>query len=308
MGLELRHIRAFAALAEELHFGKAAVSLRMAQPALSRLVQQLESEVGVQLIDRTTRRVELTEAGKTFLAETQLAQAHLDKAVTRARHVASGMRGELHIAYTDFAINGRLPQFLNAFTSRHPDIRMKLVFMPTTDQQIALLEQKIDIGFMIGDFGHEMMESYQFDEDRYVALLPASHPLCAVERLTLSHLCEENFILGNGENWTAFRDRLFTLCRARNFFPRIVQEASSSEGIFGLVVAGAGVSVYSSCVTNLQRKGMTVRLLEDVGASLPVTAVWERRNRSPGIQTFANFLMAVWGRRHRADVAAGPFA
>lgn len=308
MAFELRHLRAFAALADELHFGKAAVALRMAQPALSRLIQQLEEDVGVTLLDRTTRRVELTEAGKTFLAETQIAQAHIDQAITRARHVASGMRGELRIAYTDFAINGRLPQFLNAFASRHPDIRMNLVFMPTTGQQIALLEQKIDIGFMIGDFGHEMMESYQFDEDRYVALLPVSHPLCGVSRLTLAHLANEDFVLGNGENWTAFRNRLFALCRARNFFPRIVQEASSSEGIFGLVVAGAGITVYSSCVSNLQRKGVAIRLLEDVGATLPVTAVWERQNRSPGFKTFRSFLMAVWGQKHVVEAADDPFA
>ncbi|MCV3737349.1 LysR substrate-binding domain-containing protein [Rhizobium sp. TRM96647] len=301
MSFDLRHLRAFSAVAEELHFGKAAESLHMAQPALTRLIQQLEADVGVTLLDRTTRRVALTEAGKTFLAEIQLAQVHIEQAVTRARHVANGMRGELRIAYTDFAINGRLPQFLNAFANRHPDIRMNLVFMPTTVQQMALLEQKIDIGFMIGSFEHETMDSYQFDEDRYVALLPVAHPLCGEDRLTLAHLANENFVLGNGENWTAFRNRLFALCRARNFFPRIVQEASSSEGIFGLVVAGAGVTVYSSCVSNLQRKGVAIRTLEDVGATLPVTAVWERRNRSPGFQTFRNFLMAVWGQRHQAQ-------
>lgn len=299
--MELRHMRAFVAIAQELHFGRAAATLRISQPALTRLIRQLEEDVGVLLLERTTRRVELTDAGKTFLAEIQLAQAHIEQSIIRARHVASGMRGELRIAYTDFAINGRLPQFLNAFASRHPDIRMNLVYMPTTVQQLALLEQKIDIGFMIGDFGHETMESYQFDDDRYVALMPNSHPLCATERLTLADLAKEDFVLGNGENWTAFRNRLFALCRARNFFPRISQEASSSEGIFGLVVAGAGISVYSSCVTNLQRKGITVRMLEDVGATLPVTAVWERRNRSPGFETFRKFLMAVWGQRFLSE-------
>lgn len=294
MGIELRHLRAFSALASELHFGKAAESLHVAQPVLSRILQQLEANVGVKLLDRTTRKVALTEAGKAFLTEIQLAQVHIEQAVTRARHVATGMRGELRIAYTDFAINGRLPEFLNRFANRHPDIRLNLMFMPTTVQQMALLEQKIDIGFMVGNYEHESMESIEFDEDRYVALLPMNHTLCARTELSLTDLEAENFVMGNGENWTAFRNRLFALCRARNFFPKIVQEASSSEGIFGLVVAGAGVTVYSSCVHNVQRKGLVVRPLSDVTTPIPVTAVWERRNRSPGFHTLRRFLMSGW--------------
>lgn len=294
MSIELRHLRAFSALAHELHFGKAAENLRVAQPVLSRVIQQLETDVGVKLLERTTRKVALTEAGRAFLTEIQLAQVHIEQAVTRARHVATGVRGELRIAYTDFAINGRLPQFLNLFTTRHPDIRLNLVFMPTTAQRIALLEQKIDVGFMIGTYDHETMENFEFDEDRYVALLPKHHPLCERDELSLKDLAGENFVMGNGENWTAFRNRLFALCRARDFFPRIVQEASSSEGIFGLVVAGAGVTVYSSCVDNLQRKGLEVRPLVDVAAPIPVTAVWERRNRSPGFQTLQRFLTSAW--------------
>lgn len=297
MTIELRHLRAFAVLASELHFGKAAESLRVAQPVLSRAMQQLEADVGVKLLDRTTRKVALTEAGKAFLTEIQLAQVHIDQAVVRARHVATGMRGELRIAYTDFAINGRLPEFLNLFAIRHPDIRLNLVFMPTTVQQMALLEQKIDIGFMVGNFEHESMESFEFDEDRYVALLPKHHALCRKPELSLRDLAGENFVMGNGENWTAFRNRLFSLCRARDFFPRIVQEASSSEGIFGLVVAGAGVTVYSSCVDNLHRKGLQVMPLCDVNTPIPVTAVWERRNRSPGFQTLKRFLMTGWERQ-----------
>jgi DNA-binding transcriptional LysR family regulator len=296
MGIELRHLRAFSVLASELHFGKAAQTLRIAQPVLSRILQKLEADVGVKLLDRTTRRVILTEAGKAFLTEIQLAQVHIEQAVTRARHVAMGMRGELRIAYTDFAINGRLPDFLNRFANSHPDIKLNLTFMPTTVQQIALLEQKIDIGFMVGSYDHESMENFEFDEDRYVALLPVDHPLSRKQELSLADLRDENFVMGNGENWTAFRNRLFALCRARNFFPRIVQEASSSEGIFGLVVAGAGVTIYSSCVDNLQRRGLAVRRLVDVATPIPVTAVWERRNRSPGFNTLRRFLVSGWNK------------
>jgi DNA-binding transcriptional LysR family regulator len=297
MRFDLRHIRAFVALAEELHFGRAAERLHVAQPALSRTLRDLEQDVGVSLLRRTTRLVELTDAGKAFLAECRLAQGHLDRAVTTARRTAAGVIGELRVAYMDFAINGRLPELIRAFQRYHPEIRLELSYMPTSHQQTALLERRIDVGFMIGAFDHELVDSYAFDEDRYVALLPITHPRSNVQSLTLSDLAEEKFVLGNGENWTAFRNRLFGLCQARGFFPQIAQEASSSEGIFGLVAAGVGVSVYSSCVRNLQRRGIVIRSLDDVGSTLPVSAVWGREEHSASLQHFKAFLLNVWGHR-----------
>ena len=288
--MELRHLRAFTAIGEELHYGRAADTLRIAQPALSKLIQQLEAEIGVPLLRRTTRRVELTEAGKAFLAETSAVHGHIEQAISSARHAASGIRGELRIAYTDFAINGRLPHFLRDFAGQNPDIRLNLIFMPTTGQHLALLQQTIDVGFMIGSFEHKMMGSHAFDDDRYVALLPASHPLCAAGTLTLAQLASEKFVLGTGDNWAAFRARLFAECRARGFFPNIALEASNSEGIFGLVVAGVGVTIYSSCVGNLPRQGVEVRALSDVTATLPVCAVWDRTNQLTVLQTFLKSL------------------
>ncbi|MDS9469739.1 LysR substrate-binding domain-containing protein [Paracoccus sp. MBLB3053] len=290
MGLELRHLRVFAALGKELHFGRAADALHLAQPALSKIVQQLEAEIGTPLLLRTTRRVELTEAGKAFLDETSTIEAQIEQAVASARNAARGIRGELRIAYTDFAINGRLPHFLRDFAAAHPQIRLNLIFMPTTSQHMALLQQTIDVGFMIGEFRHKTTSCITFDEDEYVALLPASHPLCRETSLTLEQLADENFVLGTGENWAAFRTRLFAECRSRGFFPNIVLEASNSEGIFGLVVAGVGVTIYSSCVGNLPRQGVEVRPLRNVSSKLPVTAVWGRNHKSQVLDRFINLL------------------
>jgi len=290
MGLDLRHLRAFAALGKELHFGRAADTLNLAQPALSKIVQQLEMEIGAPLLLRTTRRVELTEAGKAFLEETATIDAQIEHAVASARYAARGIRGELRIAYTDFAINGRLPHFLRDFAAAHPEIRLNLIFMPTTSQHMALLQQTIDIGFMIGEFRHKTTSCLTFDEDDYVALLPASHPLCNQPSLTLEQLAHEKFVLGTGDNWAAFRNRLFAECRSRGFFPNIVLEASNSEGIFGLVVAGVGVTIYSSCVGNLPRNGVEVRPLSNVSSKLPVTAVWDRTHKSQVLDHFLKFL------------------
>lgn len=290
MVMDLRHLRAFSALGKELHFGRAADALHLSQPALTKIIQQLEAEIGAPLLLRTTRQVELTDAGRTFLEETRGIEAQLQGAVESARSTARGIRGELRIAYTDFAINGRLPHFLRDFSSAHPEIRLNLIFMPTTSQHMALLQQQIDIGFMIGEFRHKTTSCLTFDEDDYVALLPSSHRLCSETSLALEQLANERFVMGTSDNWSAFRNRLFAECRARGFFPNIVLEASNSEGIFGLVVAGVGVTVYSSCVGNLPRCGVEVRPLHNIKEKLPVTAVWDRTNRSQVLNRFLNFL------------------
>lgn len=290
MSIELRHLSAFSALGKELHFGRAADALNIAQPALSKIIQQLEQEIGTPLLIRTTRRVELTEAGKVFLTETGGLETQLRKAVDSARHAARGVRGELKIAYTDFAINGKLPHVLRDFAGLHPDIRLDLVFMPTTAQQTSLLQQKIDIGFMIGQFQHPMMRQFTFDEDDFVALLPSSHPLCAYETLKLEQLSGEDFVMGATENWAAFRSIMFAQCRSHGFFPNIVMEASNTEGIMGLIVAGVGVTIYSSCVANMPRAGVEVRPISNISSRLPVTTVWDRSNKSKVLVTFLNFL------------------
>lgn len=290
MAIELRHLRAFSAVGRELHFGRAAEELHIAQPALTKAIQQLESEVGIPLLIRTTRRVELTEAGQALLAEIAGIETQIEHAIAGARHAARGIRGELRVAYTDFSINGRLPHFLRDFAGAHPEIRLNLIFMPTSVQQLALLQQNIDVGFMIGPFERRTTNWLTFDEDDYVALLPASHPLCNRQSLELKQLVGEKFVLGTGDNWSAFRTLLFAECRARGFFPNIVLEASNSEGIFGLVVAGVGITIYSSCVRNLPRSGVEVRPLNDVTTKLPVTAVWDRTNKSQVLETFVKFL------------------
>lgn len=290
MVIELRHLRAFSAVGKELHFGRAADLLHVSQPALSKTIQQLEQFVGAPLLIRNTRTVELTDAGRAFLAETEGIPSQIEQAAISARYASRGSRGELRVAYTDFAISGRLPHFLREFSAAHPDIRLDLTFMSTTAQHTALLQQSIDVGFMIGGFEHETTSMLTLNNDRYVAALPADHPLCAEESLTLRQLAGEKFVLGTPDNWTAFRSLLFSECRKRGFFPDITLEASNSEGIIGLVVAGAGVTVYAECIRTMPRVGLEVRDLTDVEARLPVCAVWIRDSGSSVLTTFVTFL------------------
>ena len=283
---DLRQVRAFLSVANELHFGRAAGSLFMTQPALSRTIRGLEDAVGAPLFERSTRRVRLTPAGEAFAAECRLAVGHLDMAARAARNAAEGREGHLRVAYMDFAINGRLPEILQAFRTKWPGVSVTLEYMPTAAQQMALLEGRIDMGFMIGAFDAQKVSSVLVDEQDYVALLPEGHPLAARETLRLADLAAEPFVMGSNETFSAFRTRLFDLCHAASFFPNVVQEASNSGGIFGLVAAGAGVSVYAGCARNVCRTGVAVRPLADVAEGIPIHAARLTDHASAALRRF----------------------
>ena len=295
MRFGLRHVTSCLVLAQELHFGRAAQRLATTQPGLSRLVAELEAEIGAKLFRRTTRTVELTEAGRAFLAECRIGLDHLERAVTLARRTATGMTGLLRVGYMDFAINGRLPELIRAFSEVRPSIRLELSHVPSQSQREALLGDRIDIGFTLSAVDNKHFETMVFARDTYVALLPVTHPLSNARSLTLKDLAGEPFVLGSGGSWSAYREAFFAICHRCGFHPKIVQEASSSEGIFGLVAAGAGVSTYASCVRNVQRRGIVIRSLDDVPDTVTTYATWMRPVRSASLDTFIVFLKNVWG-------------
>lgn len=294
MKYELRHVRALLCIADELNFSHAAKRMHTSQSALSRTIRDLESALDVQLVKRSTRRVELTEAGRAFLAEAKVGLGHIERAGNVAWHAAEGTVGELKIAYNDFAIIGKVPALIKKFRQTWPQVRLLLEFIPTSKQKEALLEEAIDLGFLIGPFDAPNVGTHLIDEDSYVALLPEEHRLAKAESLCLSDLAREPFVLGTSGNWRELRERLFTLCRQAGYFPVITQEASNSEGIFGLVAAGMGVSVYSSCVRNIERKGVVVRPLDDVVERIPICAAWIRGLQSPALGTFVQFIQNDW--------------
>jgi DNA-binding transcriptional LysR family regulator len=302
--LEAREIRSCQVLAEELHFGRAARRLNSTQPGLSKLINGLEGRLGVSLFRRTTRMVELTEAGRAFLAEANLALQQLDRAVAVAQRVATGVTGLLRVAYMDFAINGRLPDFIRRFRQHRPSIRLDLLHLPSDLQKQALQQGQIDVGFMLGGIDNEYFSSSLFDVESHVAVLPAESRLAQASRLSLSDLAEEDFVLGAGGSWSAYRGPFLDICERAGFFPRIAQEATTSEGILGLVAAGIGISTYASCVRNVQRRGVAIRELEDVRDEIPIYAAYPRRSRSPALDAFVAFLIAEWDVHKPAQRAA----
>ncbi|WP_227747207.1 LysR family transcriptional regulator [Paraburkholderia franconis] len=299
MRIDVHHIRAFLAVADALQFRVAAERLHITQPALSRIIKALEEAVGASLLTRTTRSVQLTNAGRVFAEHCNLALAHLDQAVTLARRAEAGNIGHLRIAYMDFAINGALPSIIEEFSKKFPLISIDLVHMPSTTQKEAILNSTIDIGFMIGPFSAQNVESMPFGREKMVVLLPVGHPLTKKNALRLSELAHEPFVLGTHQSWEAFRNHFFSMCHRSGFSPDIAQEASTSDGIFGLVAANTGISIYPECVRNIHRSGLVIRPLSDQDTSLEEIACWRSDAQNPSTEAFVGELSQLIGARER---------
>ena len=287
---DLRQARAFLFVADELHFGRAAARLFMTQPALSRTIRALEASVAVALFERSTRRVRLTPAGEAFAAECRLALGHFERAGAAARNAADGREGRLRVGYMDFAINGRLPQILKAFRSKYPQVMVDLEYIPTAMQHTALLEGRIDIGFVIGEFRAPSVRNTAVDRDDFVVLMPEGHRLASRASIRLADLADEPFVLGSEDTFSSFRQLVFPLCNAAGFYPRIVQQASNTSGIFGMVAAGVGVTLYAGCARNFRRTGVVVKPLADVREKIPTFAAWVSDNGSEVLSRFREFV------------------
>jgi DNA-binding transcriptional LysR family regulator len=284
---EFHYLRAFVAVAEDLSFRRAAERMNVAQPALTRAVRTLEQHLGCQLLRRTTRRVDLTQAGSVFLAEARLAIAHADKAVAFAREAAKGKRGHLSVAYTYSSISGLVPEIVTKFRLLNPDATLTLQEMWSGQQASALMERRVDVGFAMPavirpEFNHRTIK-----REPFVAVLPENHALAKKQELELKDLRDEPFVMGAWETWRHYREMINEMCVSiADFVPNVVQEEIESHVILGLVAAHVGVTIYPECIRNYHRFGIAIRPF--VG-SLPLVetiAAWHKENESEIVRNF----------------------
>lgn len=290
MRIDIRHLRAFLAVAELLHFRQAAERLNLAQPALSRTIQQLEDAIGVPLLTRNNRQVELTEPGRIFLEECRKLMAQLDLAIANTRRAGQGEVGRLNIGYTDFAITGRLPEILEEFKLLYPDIKIDLLFGSTEEQLALLNDERIDFAFLTGPNRAPGLTAVTVQRDRFIAAVSDQHPLATRSEIELKDLADEPFIVGSMDRWKHFRRHLDVLCMTAGFMPRIFQETFNSEGIFGFVAANFGVTIHLECANNYIRKGVTTLPIQDTNSHLETEAVWMESIATPAQEVFSKFI------------------
>ncbi len=296
--MELRHLRYFAALAEERHFGRAAARLRMAQPPLSRQIQALERELGFELVDRSRRRMELTPAGAVFVHGVQQVFAALEVAVHDARRAAAGETGRLAVGYSaSLALTG-FTELLRAFRARAPGVELALREAPAQAQLRALVAGQLDVGFVRGAVTEPALASRRVRREPLVLAVPDDHRLAKKKRIMLSQVAHEPFVCFPRALAPALFDQLMRVCNEAGFTPHIAQEAAQLD-IVSLVAAGFGVALVPRSVRAAGRPGVTFKAIEG-SPSVELFVAWRRDDPSPALRDFLEVLAEVGVRETRA--------
>lgn len=281
--MDLRRLRYFVAVAEELHFGRAARRLNVSQPPLSVQVRTLEREIGAPLLIRTQRRVELTEAGRVLLEEARRLLDQAEAAVVHARRAAEGAVGRLAIGFVSTVDYSFLPPLVRRFRQKHPGIALKLLEL-TGDRQQALLQSgELDLGLSILPSPAAGLTTRPVFREPLVAAVPANHPLAARRRTTLRSLSAEPFIQFPRELAPGLYDLAIAACQKSGFTPHLAQEAIQMQTILGLVAAGLGVALVPHCMSKLQRPDVRYLALDASGFEVETVALWHSDNRAPAL-------------------------
>lgn len=292
--IELRLWRQFVAVAEELHFGHAALRLHMTQPPLTQAIAQLEKLMGVRLFDRTKRSVALTPAGAALLPEARDLLARAQALPAQARAAAGGEVGRLRLAFVSTVGYDLLPQWVRAFRERYPAVQLELI-EATGDVQLQMLERgEIDAGFMLHSPGFEPpgLARLLIASEPLVVAMPEAHPLSAKSIVRLDKLLAEPLIIFPRRIVPSLFDAIFSMYHAVERSPQIAQEAIQMQTIVNLVSAGLGIAWVPASVRQFQRSGVVYRSVRaGKGRLMPeceTSLVWSRRG--PVLEKFLTFM------------------
>jgi len=286
--IELRHLRYFIAVAEELNFSRAAERLHIAQPPLSQQIQALEAELGLQLFERKKRPLQLTAAGQVFLAEARLVFPQLEQAITSAQKVNRGEIGRLVVGTNSSVANSVLPDILQIFQPLFPEVRLVLREVSSSEQVHLLRDRQIDIAFErlpnvnCNDTALNFLPILQ---EPLVIALPAEHPLAAQTEIPLNALAEESFVLPPPDLVPSY-SQIISLCQQVGFSPKVVQEATWMVTVLSLVAGGVGVTLLPANAQNLQRSGVVYRPIQGQNLTLQLAVVWRRDDSSVILREF----------------------
>jgi len=291
--MELRHLRYFVAVAEELHFGRAAERLGLAQPPLSQQIQALERGIGVLLLDRTKRRVELTAAGEIFLQESRKILAAADHAMLAARRAARGEIGTLAVGFVSSVVYGKVTSIFRIMQVEYPEVRLLLQDLNSAEQVEAMKAYRLDVGLVRPPVeADDSLITQVLWREPLVVVLPRTHRLCGKKRIAIEELSEESFLIVHSPG---FLDQLVRICALAGFFPHIVQEAHSTPTIVNLIAAGMGVSIVPASLRNLHRQGVVYRSIEPPAPTIDLAVMWRKGDRSPALHSFLQIVWRVAG-------------
>jgi DNA-binding transcriptional LysR family regulator len=293
--MELRHLMAFVMVAEELHFGRAAERLGIAQPQLSQHVRRLEADLGVKLFERSTRSVRLTQSGQAMLEPARKVLRDTDLARRAAILGTAEIVGRVVIGYAGASSREVLPQLARAVRAEQPGIELalhSLVYGGAAPAQVA--SGAVDIGFSRLPVNRNDVRTRVFTYERVVAALPADHPLASRPQVKLQDLADEPFVTFPATQGSTVRGAMMRLTHEAGFTPHILQEAPDSYTILGLVAAGVGVTLTVSSVQHIDTPGLVYRDLEGPAIHLAPALVWRRLNLSLATQSVLDILERIF--------------
>jgi len=259
--MELRQLRYVVAVADQLHFGRAARQLAIAQPSLSQQIRNLERELEARLFERDTRRVALTEAGQAYVQEARAILARLRDATVLAQRAHRGELGRLSLGFVGFAALDTLPALLGAFQRRYPEVILRLHELSNEEQIKGVLNGTLDAGIVREPASNGRIGCQSVLRDVQVLALPATHRLARQQRIRLRDLRNEPFIVTPRDNGLALYERIVGACVEAGFSPRIVQEAVMTTTVLGLVAAQMGVAIVPSLAVSLRLPAVVCRPL-----------------------------------------------
>lgn len=284
--MELRYLTAFIAVAEELHFGRAAQRLQMAQPPLSQQIRRLEKELGVQLFERNTRSVRLTSAGHSFLEPARTVLEDLDLARRAAKAAGRGEYGRVTVGFAGASSHESLPLLTRALRAGQPGIELVLQGQMYANVALArVADGSLDLGFVRLPVTQPGVSTHVIAEEGLVCALPLDHPLAESDAISLAALAEEPFVTFPANAGSSLRDATFRTCETAGFTPRVVQEAPDSHTILALVAAGVGVTLTLTSCQHIQQTGLVYRRLSGPTVRLQAALAWRTDNPSAPLRT-----------------------
>ncbi len=288
--MELRHLRAFVAVAEERHFSRAAARLHLSQPPLSQQIQALEAELGVRLFERGRAGVRMTAAGEALFPQALALLDQVQRAAELARRAGQGESGTLAIGFAgSMPFSELMPRLLREFRAAWPQVALQLREQPSRAQIDDLVARRLDLGF-IRPTRHDRLDALQtrvLQREPLLAAVPESHPLAGRTSIRLHELQDDGFIVYSATLGSALRDHTLALCRRAGFDPRIAQDVHEMPTLVGLVAAGIGVGLVAASMRHSASPWVRYLGIEDPGAHSDIVLAWRRDDASPVV---ANFL------------------
>jgi DNA-binding transcriptional LysR family regulator len=284
--MELRHLRSFIAVADELNFRRAADKLHLAQPALSAQIKALEDRLNVKLFERTTRSVKLTHAGRVLREEARSVIDVVDRAAHRTRKAEQGLVGTLRLGVIAPAMNPSLANILRDFRKRFPGVQLSIFDLTSPEQIDKLRARELDAGLLRPPIGFPELESHYVEQAEQILALPAGHRLAKKKQLRWTDFDGEHLVLVQPTMQHGYYDAFFASCAKAGATPVATQYANDIETKLWLISAGFGIAPTTSTLARVQRPGLVFRPLPAKLPAVETVLVWRRNDDSPVLTNF----------------------